>query len=437
LKFFRDLKRNDIKQTKSELHQKITLKDLREEQRKAVNKYSRYLKEYDEDKTEEKYKELIQVHTELTGIEKQINELGIVSNEITDADFNIKIEDINQDILTTEKLGDPEPIKEIIPEPVIDEQVKSYQDGEFGYKEQNESTKCLFCDEKFGFTQDWNVHMMEKHPEDLIEYNKREIEKLSSENPVAKDIVEKIAITEEIFEQAEIKHENNSNTDPDLQVIQEEMVKRNIQTKEEYDSMMNKVEKNSPYAIHQESSPTAYTPNIPDDDSPHTIQKASDIQPLENKPQINPKYQELDEIIKKLEVLKKPEIPTESIIDLAEIIPAVKKIKSRDSRFGLSNIFKKRRHSKLKGIEAYCNICKHTVQQHEYQGKSEGCLKCGCLKTVQDILNTNDIDIKYGEKEEIKDNGIVCVCGHSQLTHKEQIKFCEVEQCHCVRFRTK
>lgn len=207
-----------------------------------------------------------------------------------------------------------------------------------------------------------------------------------------------------------IIHENLSNTDPDLQIINEEMEKRGIESKEEYDVMMDEAEKDSPYII----------------------QKKSDIKPLENLPQLEPitKYHE---VVEQLQKLKQPTISTEAIVDLKEIITTKKpKIK-----FDLSKIFQKKKFSKLRGIEAYCNICKHTVQQHEYQGKSEGCVKCGCLKTVQEILEINEVDLKYGEEKPLLDNGIYCICGHSELTHKDHTKFCEVGECHCVRFRTK
>ena len=163
----------------------------------------------------------------------------------------------------------------------------------------------------------------------------------------------------------------------------------------------------------------------------HSIQKRYEINQPTNKPQIEP-VQEYQEIVEQLEKISKPVIPTEAIIDLNEIIPK----KKQKIKFNLSGIFKHKKFSKLRGIEAYCNICKHTVQQHEYQGKSEGCVKCGCLKTVQEILVVNEIDLKYGEEKPVVDNGVICICGHSQITHKDHAKFCEVEDCHCVRFRT-
>ena len=413
MKFFKPIKQNEIKETRSEIHQKITSNDLKEQHRKALNKYRRYLKEYDEEQTPEKYKELIQVHTELKEIETQIQNLGTASNELTNDDFNVKSEDIN-----IQNEGTIPTITPNIIEPISNEQEKSYQDGEFGYKEQAESkeemitgddgitrpkslhdqiesNKCLFCEEKFGFTQDWNVHMMYEHPQELVEYNKKEIEKLASKNENVKEIVDMINLGEVIFEENEkLEHENQQNTNPDPQMIDNEMVGNEI-SKDECEEIVSTSE---------------------------TTQSIKE---------------EMDENAKKLlhkEKVSKPVIPTESIIDLNEIIPnkQEKKIK-----FNISGIFKHKKFSKLKGIEAYCNVCKHTVQQHEYLGKSEGCVKCGCLKTVQEILEINEVDLKYGEEKPLLDNGIYCVCGHSQLTHKDHAKFCEVEDCHCVRFRTK
>ena len=402
MKFFKPIKQNEIKETRSEIHQKITSADLKEQHRKALNKYRRYLKEYDEEQTQEKYKELIQVHTELKEIENQIANLGTTSNELTNDDFNVKSEDINQ-----AETKQAEIIQEIKQEEAKEEMIlgddnilrpKSLHD-------QIESNKCLFCDEKFGFTQDWNIHMMNQHPQELIEYNQKEIEKLASETIIkseivnelvnSKEIVDMVNLGEVIFEENEkLEHENLSNTNPDLQVINDDSPEETS-----VPSIKEQMDENAKKMLQEQEEP----------------------------------IQDYTEIAKELEKLNKPDIPTESIIDLNEIITKKKpKIK-----FDLFSLFQKKKFSKLKGIEAYCNVCKHTVQQHEYLGKSEGCVKCGCLKTVQEILEINEVDLKYGEEKQLLDNGIYCVCGHSQLTHKDHAKFCEVEDCHCVRFRTK
>ena len=44
---------------------------------------------------------------------------------------------------------------------------------------QIEENKCLFCEQKFGFVQDWNVHMLKEHKEELKQ--KEENEKLYKE----------------------------------------------------------------------------------------------------------------------------------------------------------------------------------------------------------------------------------------------------------------
>lgn len=41
--------------------------------------------------------------------------------------------------------------------------------------------------------------------------------------------------------------------------------------------------------------------------------------------------------------------------------------------------------------EVYCNICKHSIKQHQKGGKSSGCNKCGCLSTIEEIAEQKGV----------------------------------------------
>ncbi len=47
----------------------------------------------------------------------------------------------------------------------------------------------------------------------------------------------------------------------------------------------------------------------------------------------------------------------------------------------------------LHGMELYCLLCKHTIQEHSHGGASNGCNTCGCLKTIEDIAKENKIPL--------------------------------------------
>lgn len=59
-----------------------------------------------------------------------------------------------------------------------------------------------------------------------------------------------------------------------------------------------------------------------------------------------------------------------------------------------SNLFKK----KEKYEEKYCHTCKHNISFHHKRGRSTGCRKCGCLRTIEEIMNPID---NGGHKDEI------------------------------------
>jgi len=35
--------------------------------------------------------------------------------------------------------------------------------------------------------------------------------------------------------------------------------------------------------------------------------------------------------------------------------------------------------------DIFCPVCKHSGAKHAYKGKSEGCARCGCLATIEEI----------------------------------------------------
>jgi len=45
---------------------------------------------------------------------------------------------------------------------------------------------------------------------------------------------------------------------------------------------------------------------------------------------------------------------------------------------------------KEKYEEKYCHTCKHNIAFHHKRGRSTGCRKCGCLRTIEEIMNPTD-----------------------------------------------
>ena len=45
---------------------------------------------------------------------------------------------------------------------------------------------------------------------------------------------------------------------------------------------------------------------------------------------------------------------------------------------------------KQKYEEKYCHTCKHNISFHHKRGRSTGCRKCGCLRTIEEIMNPTD-----------------------------------------------
>lgn len=45
---------------------------------------------------------------------------------------------------------------------------------------------------------------------------------------------------------------------------------------------------------------------------------------------------------------------------------------------------------KEKFEEKYCHTCKHNLKLHHKKGRSTGCRKCGCLRTLEEIMNPSD-----------------------------------------------
>lgn len=87
----------------------------------------------------------------------------------------------------------------------------------------------------------------------------------------------------------------------------------------------------------------------------------------------------------------------------------------------------------LKGVEAYCYVCKHDVQSHENNGESTGCSMCGCLTSVQKILDIAGVKFEFDKKVIDDVSNYNCQCGHREIIHK-QYGFCEEKNCNCYDF---
>lgn len=104
-------------------------------------------------------------------------------------------------------------------------------------------------------------------------------------------------------------------------------------------------------------------------------------------------------------------------------------------RTWIEKLLKRHMQKSLKDIEAYCFTCKHTIQAHEYKGKSAGCSECGCLVTVSKILEVSKIKFKVPDEDERMDEtGLVCECGHREIVHQDK-RFCEEKDCYCIGFK--
>jgi len=70
------------------------------------------------------------------------------------------------------------------------------------------------------------------------------------------------------------------------------------------------------------------------------------------------------------------------MVEISEKINSVVTIKEKKP-FKLFN-------KKQKYEEKYCHTCKHNLILHHKKGKSTGCRKCGCLRTIDEIMNPTD-----------------------------------------------
>jgi len=71
------------------------------------------------------------------------------------------------------------------------------------------------------------------------------------------------------------------------------------------------------------------------------------------------------------------------MIEISEILSPKSLQKQEQKSF---NPFKR----KEKYEEKYCHTCKHNLILHHKKGRSTGCRKCGCLRTVDEIMNPTD-----------------------------------------------
>lgn len=137
-------------------------------------------------------------------------------------------------------------------------------------------------------------------------------------------------------------------------------------------------------------------------------QKESIMEQFDNtiKPIIdNNNREELLEEYSKLNELYKIDNSEKARLRMVEISEQLspKSLKKEDKK--PSSLFKK----KEKFEEKYCHTCKHNLNLHHKKGRSTGCRKCGCLRTLEEIMNpTNNghdnkiISITVEEDEIIK-----------------------------------
>ena len=85
----------------------------------------------------------------------------------------------------------------------------------------------------------------------------------------------------------------------------------------------------------------------------------------------------------------------------AQELTVESKIKSDNQiAYDLIKFNKKNKESKIPNIkyeignlELYCLSCKHTIHAHAKNGESNGCNKCGCLRTITEIAKENKVPL--------------------------------------------
>jgi len=100
----------------------------------------------------------------------------------------------------------------------------------------------------------------------------------------------------------------------------------------------------------------------------------------------NSNREELLEEYSKLDVIFKANPSEETRLRMVEISEQLtpKSLQKKEKK--PFKLFKK----KEKFEEKYCHTCKHNISFHHKKGRSTGCRKCGCLRTIEEIMNPTD-----------------------------------------------
>lgn len=114
---------------------------------------------------------------------------------------------------------------------------------------------------------------------------------------------------------------------------------------------------------------------------------------LKEQVKINNDREELLEEYSKLDIVYKASQSEEARLRMVEISEQLSPKSLQKKEKKPFNIFKKKENYE----EKYCHTCKHNLNLHHKRGRSTGCRKCGCLRTVEEIMNPSD----NGHKDEI------------------------------------
>jgi hypothetical protein len=161
------------------------------------------------------------------------------------------------------------------------------------------------------------------------------------------------------------------------------------------------------------------------------LKKVWEVLPRENKEEIIKKHK--DQVVEKIEKKKKSIFGNKINFSLKK--KQLGKSTDAPEPPSLMTRLLKKDPNDIRNIDAYCNMCKHEIKSHQHKGKSAGCSECGCLTTVQKILDVNKIKLKLDYEEvDNSDTGKTCKCGHREIVHKER-GFCEEKDCYCITYQ--
>jgi hypothetical protein len=171
------------------------------------------------------------------------------------------------------------------------------------------------------------------------------------------------------------------------------------------------------------------------------FKKKVKVKPPKPVPLTLPPRDQVEQTIEKIqeqqpEIFQKEEKPKASITSMLKSKPLFKK----KSKTGFD----------IKSLgDIYCPDCKHHVNTHQSHGKSQGCKKCGCLRTITFIANASDIKVQKFESQEVAEAVTksadqlqsmqldICTCRHTLKQHSRRDYHCRVKVCECVEYNAR